>query len=119
MNDSFWLVVSPAQSVESISASAWFFTVTEPPCVVTPPTCKLPKNSASPLPSTVATVVSAAPPDPKTTPPVPALFEPFTTTAPVPAALITVWLLVFEDPPLYCPTEIRFTPFSTSCSCQN
>ena len=36
----------------------------------------------------VATVVSLRPPEPKTTPPVPELFEPFKTTAPVPAALI-------------------------------
>ena len=38
----------------------------------------------------VATVVSLGPPDPITSPPVPALFDPFSTTAPVPAELITV-----------------------------
>src|SRR5579875_4169425 len=61
---------------------------------VVPPTCSVPLNCASPDLSIVATVVSLGPPEPKTTPPVPALFEPFSTTAPVPAALITVWLLV-------------------------
>jgi hypothetical protein len=39
-------------------------------------------------------VASVEPPDPKTVPPVPELFDPFRTTAPVPAALITVWLFV-------------------------
>ena len=46
------------------------------------------------MPSINATVVSDGPPDPKITPPVPELFEPFRTTAPVPAALRSVWLLV-------------------------
>jgi len=36
------------------------------------------------------TELSFAPPDPITTPPVPALVDPFSTTAPVPAALIAV-----------------------------
>jgi hypothetical protein len=51
-------------------------------------------NCASPDLSTVATVVSVAPPEPKTTPPVPDPFDPFSTTAPVPAELTTVWLFV-------------------------
>src|ERR1035438_7870349 len=94
MNDSFWLVVNPAHNVASISASDWFFTVVEPVKVEDPPTCSVPLNCAFPALLIVATVVSLAPPDPKTTPPLPELFDPFSTIAPVPAALITVWLLV-------------------------
>src|ERR1035438_8917093 len=94
MNDSFWLAVNPAHKVASISASAWFFTVGVPARVDVPLTCKVPLNCAFPALLIVATVVSLAPPDPITTPPVPELFDPFSTTAPVPAALITVWLLV-------------------------
>ena len=103
MNDSFWLVVNPAQSVESISASAWFFTVGVLTNVDAPPTCSVPLNCAFPALLIVATVVSVAPPDPITTPPVPELVDPFSTTAPVPAALITVWLFVLDCPLLYCP----------------
>ena len=109
-------MVNPAHSVASISASAWFFTVVEPRNVDVPPTCKVPLNCAFPALLTVATVVSLVPPDPITTPPVPELFDPFSTTAPVPAALITVWLLVLDCPLLYWPTDSRFTLFNKSCT---
>src|ERR1035438_7477219 len=107
MKDSFWLVVKPAQSIASISASAWFFTVGVPVKVETPPTCSVPLNWPLPVLLIVATVDSLAPPDPKPPPPVPELFEPFSTTAPVPAALITVWLLLLDCPLLYCPIDNR------------
>ncbi len=96
MKDSFWPVVKPAQSVASISASAWFFTVGVAPNVDVPPTCSVPLNWALPAALMVATVVSLGPPDPITTPPVPELFDPFSTTAPVPAAFTTVWSLVLD-----------------------
>src|ERR1035438_6747153 len=71
MKDSFWLVVKPAQSIASISASAWFFTVGVPVKVETPPTCSVPLNWPLPVLLIVATVDSLAPPDPKNHPPRP------------------------------------------------
>src|ERR1035438_5099064 len=98
MNDSFWLAVNPAHKVASSDLSAWFFTIGVPAKVDVPPTCSVPLNCAFPALLIVATVVSLAPPDPITTPPVPELFDPFKTTAPVPAEFITVWLFVLDCP---------------------